>query len=103
MTLPRGTNSRPTVTAPAPAAAGPDAAAVPPWLAALTCRCPRCGKGALFGSAVGLVPRSHCSVCGLDYAFIDSGDGPAVFAILILGAVGLGAVLVAEFKFGASI
>jgi uncharacterized protein (DUF983 family) len=32
------------------------------------------------------------------YAFIDSGDGPAVFAIFILGFVVLGGALFAEFK-----
>ncbi len=61
-------------------------------------RCPRCGKGALFRA--GLVLRDSCSGCGLDYKFIDTGDGPAVFAIFILGFVVLGAALIAEFKFG---
>jgi uncharacterized protein (DUF983 family) len=31
---------------------------------------------------------------------VDSGDGPAVFAILILGFLVLALALVAEFKFG---
>lgn len=62
----------------------------------LTARCPRCGKGALFKS--GLVLRDKCSNCGLSYAFADSGDGPAVFAIFILGFVILGGALLVEFK-----
>ncbi len=34
--------------------------------------------------------------CGLDYSFIDSGDGPAVFVIMILGFVILGLALLLE-------
>ena len=40
--------------------------------------------------------RPSCERCGLDYAFIDSGDGPAVFIILIAGAIVVGAALVVE-------
>jgi uncharacterized protein (DUF983 family) len=64
--------------------------------AGLKRRCPRCGQGALFRR--GLVLREKCEDCGLSYAFADSGDGPAVFAIFILGAVVLGGALFAEFK-----
>ena len=38
------------------------------------------------------------SSCGLSYAFADSGDGPAVFAIFILGFLILGGALLVEFK-----
>jgi uncharacterized protein (DUF983 family) len=69
-----------------------------PVAAGLKGRCPRCGHGALFRS--GLVLRDRCTSCGLDYKFIDTGDGPAVFAIFILGFVVLGSALIAEFKFG---
>lgn len=62
----------------------------------LAARCPRCGKGALFRS--GLVLRERCSRCSLSYAFADSGDGPAVFAIFILGFVILGGALLVEFR-----
>lgn len=65
--------------------------------ASLLCRCPRCGKGPLFKN--GLMFRDRCSGCGLDYKFIDTGDGPAVFAILILGAVVLGLALFVEFTY----
>ena len=58
--------------------------------------CPRCGKGALFRQ--GLVLRATCGSCGLSYAFADSGDGPAVFAIFILGFLVLGGALAVEFK-----
>ena len=63
----------------------------------LACRCPRCGKGKLFQGFLNLRPR--CDVCGLDYAFADSGDGPAVFIILLAGFVVVGCALVVEFKY----
>lgn len=69
--------------------------------AGLTGCCPRCGKGSLFRS--GLVLKDKCEVCGLSYSFADSGDGPAVFAIFILGFLVLGGALIAEFKFNASL
>jgi uncharacterized protein (DUF983 family) len=63
-------------------------------LAGLACRCPRCGKGKLLHGFLTLRPR--CDVCGLDFAFADSGDGPAVFIILIAGFIVVGAALVTE-------
>ena len=43
--------------------------------------------------------RPRCEVCGLDYAFADAGDGPAVFIILIAGFIVVGCALVVEFKY----
>jgi uncharacterized protein (DUF983 family) len=37
----------------------------------------------------------------LNYAFADAGDGPAVFAIFILGVLVLGGALWVEFKLNA--
>jgi len=71
-----------------------DYAPVSPYVAGLLCRCPRCGKGKLFSGFIGLKPR--CEVCGLDYSFIDAGDGPAVFVILFAGFVVVGAALLVE-------
>ena len=68
-----------------------------PFAAGLLGRCPRCGKGPLFSGF--LTPASHCSACGLDYSFIDSGDGPAVFVSLIGGLLALGAALWAEIVY----
>ncbi len=65
--------------------------------AALLARCPRCGRGPLFKNVLELRPR--CSKCGLDYHFINTGDGPAVFAIFILGFVVLGLALYVEFTY----
>lgn len=71
---------------------------VSPFAAGLLCRCPRCGKGALFRQVLNM--RESCAYCGLDYKFVDTGDGPAVFAIFILGFLCVGGALIAEFKFG---
>lgn len=59
--------------------------AVSPYGAGLRCRCPRCGKGRLFNGFLELAPC--CESCGLDFSFADSGDGPAVFVILIAGFI----------------
>lgn len=63
-------------------------------LRGLACKCPRCGKGRLFAGFLALGPA--CSECGLDYAFIDAGDGPAVFIILIAGFVVVFCALIVE-------
>jgi uncharacterized protein (DUF983 family) len=67
---------------------------VSPLTAGLLCRCPRCGKGKLFQGFLTLPPR--CNVCGLDYSFIDAGDGPAVFIMFFAGFVVVGAALLVE-------
>jgi uncharacterized protein (DUF983 family) len=66
-------------------------------LAGLSCACPRCGRGKLFDGF--LTPRSRCDRCGLEYGFADSGDGPAVFIILIAGFIVVGAALITEVEF----
>jgi uncharacterized protein (DUF983 family) len=53
--------------------------------AALLGLCPRCGKDKLFKFYLAVLPK--CPACGLDYAMFDPGDGPAVFVILIVGAI----------------
>lgn len=54
-----------------------------PLLAGLSGRCPNCGEGRLFEGFLQVSPR--CEACGFDLAKADSGDGPAVFVILIAG------------------
>ena len=66
--------------------------------AGLKARCPRCGQSPLFRTGLGLA--DGCPRCGLSYAFADAGDGPAVFAIFILGFVVLGGALLVEFRLG---
>ena len=60
-------------------------------------RCPRCGRGRLFSGFLTIAPA--CNSCGLDYGFLDSGDGPAVFIILILGFVVAGGALLLEVAY----
>ena len=60
-------------------------------------RCPRCHKGALFSGLLTVVDQ--CGACGLALREHEQGDGPAVFAILIIGTlVGVFATVV-EVKF----
>ena len=68
-----------------------------PYLAGLLCRCPRCGKGKLFDGFLTL--KFKCDTCGLDFGFADSGDGPAIFVIMIAGAIVVGAALLTEIKY----
>ena len=57
----------------------------------LASKCPRCGRGKLFQGFLTVSPQ--CLVCELDLSAHDSGDGPAVFIILILGFVVVGLAL----------
>jgi uncharacterized protein (DUF983 family) len=71
-----------------------------PLVSGLRGRCPRCATGRLFaGGLLTLDVTPTCANCGLNLAFVDPGDGPAVFAILILGALILGLALFVEFRF----
>jgi uncharacterized protein (DUF983 family) len=65
--------------------------------AALACRCPRCGKGALFRNL--LEVRESCEVCGLDLRANDAGDGAIVGVILVLGALVVALAFWVEFHF----
>jgi uncharacterized protein (DUF983 family) len=57
-------------------------------------RCPACGEGRLFQGF--LAVRPACEKCALDYSFADAGDGPAVFVILLGGAIVVFAALMTE-------
>jgi len=56
---------------------------VSPYAAGMAGKCPRCGEGKLFKGYLSL--RPSCAHCGLDFTKADSADGPAVFAIFIVG------------------
>ncbi len=60
-------------------------------------RCPRCGEGRLFDGFLTVAPS--CQNCGLDFSFADSGDGPAVFIMMIVGFIVVGLALAVEFTF----
>ena len=62
-----------------------------PYSTGLSGRCPRCGEGQLFTGFLNIAPR--CENCGLDLKFADSGDGPAVFVMLLAGFIVLGTAL----------
>jgi uncharacterized protein (DUF983 family) len=68
-----------------------------PFSTGIRCRCPRCGEGALFDGF--LTPKPACTACGLDYAFADAGDGPAVFVILIAGFIICAMALYVEVRY----
>jgi uncharacterized protein (DUF983 family) len=59
--------------------------------------CPHCGQGKLFSGLLTVAPS--CEVCGLDYSFADSADGPAVFVMLLAGALVAGVALYMEFTY----
>lgn len=71
--------------------------AVSPYYAGLRCRCPRCGVGPLFGGLLAVADR--CTACGLDLKAADSGDGPAVFVIFLVGPIVVGLAFWVEFTF----
>jgi uncharacterized protein (DUF983 family) len=70
---------------------------LPPSQTGLRGLCPRCGQGRLFKGFLEVQPQ--CQVCGLDFSFADSGDGPAVFIMMIVGFIVVGLALFVEFTF----
>lgn len=65
-----------------------------PFAAGLRCACPRCGEGRLFDGYLKIAPR--CDACGQDLSRAESGDGPVVFILLIVGTIGCAGLLVTE-------
>ena len=78
-----------SVPPPAPPACGRGVAET-----ALLGLCPRCGAPGLFAGTVGGAPACHA--CGLDFAAVNVGDGPAAFLILIVGALVTGLAVALE-------
>src|SRR3954470_12291535 len=77
--------------------AAPASGAAPLAVAALLGRCPRCGSGPLFSGL--LAVRERCAACGLDLREHDSGDGPAMAGIFVVGALVVIAALVVDVKY----
>ncbi len=65
--------------------------------AALTCRCPRCGKGKLFSGLLDLATR--CAICDLDFTRMDVGDGFVVPILMVLGFIVVGAAIWFDFTY----
>ncbi len=59
--------------------------------------CPKCHRGKLFHGFLTIAPA--CGECGLPLAQHEQGDGPAVFAILIVGALVVIASTIVEMKY----
>ncbi|GJL90388.1 DUF983 domain-containing protein [Hyphococcus sp.] len=74
---------------------------VSPYTAGLGGKCPRCGQGALFDGFLKL--RGSCEICALDFAKADSGDGPAVFVIFIVGFAAVALAFIMRFVWFAPI
>jgi uncharacterized protein (DUF983 family) len=53
----------------------------------------------LFDGLFTLRPRARCDTCGLDYGFIDSADGPAIFVMLAAGFVVVFTALIVEVTY----
>jgi uncharacterized protein (DUF983 family) len=71
-----------------------------PAVSALLGRCPACGQGKLWGGYLRIAPA--CNHCGADFSKADTGDGPAVFVVLIAGALVTVLALALELAFGLS-
>lgn len=56
---------------------------LPPVQTGLAGRCPECGEGRLFKSMLSYA--ESCVACGADFQDEDTGDGPAIFVIFIVG------------------
>jgi uncharacterized protein (DUF983 family) len=65
-------------------------------LRGFACRCPNCGKGALFGRY--LKPVAQCSVCGEDYTAQRADDAPPYFTMVIVGHLLVPLMLAVQFS-----
>ena len=68
-----------------------------PFIAGARGRCPNCGQGKLFEGFLKVTPV--CPACGFDLASSDSGDGPAVFVIIIVGFIAVFGALFTEVAY----
>ncbi len=62
--------------------------------AGVACRWPRCGQGPLFAGYLRVA--NACTHCGLSFSRHDSGDGPAVLVVFIVGFIVVPMTLFAE-------
>lgn len=70
---------------------------VSPFVIGPLCRCPRCGKGKLYDGLLHVA--EICGYRGLDLSAHDSGDGPAIFVILIVGGLAVALAFIVERTF----
>jgi uncharacterized protein (DUF983 family) len=67
------------------------------WKAGLFSLCPACGQAPLFQGLLTIKPK--CTACGTNFASAATGDGPAVFVILVAGAICVPLILIAQLVF----
>jgi uncharacterized protein (DUF983 family) len=79
-----------TQTTPTPGETPPDDG-MTPVMNGIKGRCPRCGDGRLFTGYLKIADR--CDVCGMSFHGHDTGDGPVVPILLVIGAIIVGAAL----------
>ncbi|MEK9671884.1 MAG: DUF983 domain-containing protein [Rhodospirillaceae bacterium] len=80
-------------------AAGNDGAK--PVMRGIRGRCPRCGDGKLFSAYLKVADK--CDVCDLGFQGHDTGDGPVVPALLIIGGIVVGLALWVEITYEPSV
>jgi uncharacterized protein (DUF983 family) len=71
--------------------------AVNPFLAGARGRCPNCGGGPLFDGFLRVASR--CAACNFELGASDSGDGPAVFVILVVGFIAVFGAMFTEIAY----
>ena len=76
---------------------GPSPDKFSPFRAGLTAKCPECGKGKLYSGYLKIT--EECAVCHVKIGEKDTGDGPAVFVMFVMGFLVLGLALVVEVKY----
>lgn len=70
---------------------------ISPFRAGLTFKCPNCGKRKFYSKYLKIT--DNCGVCGVKLGELDTGDGPAVFVMLVVGFAVVGLALVVEVKY----
>jgi uncharacterized protein (DUF983 family) len=65
--------------------------------AGILSRCPRCGRGKLFDGYLSVA--EICNACSFELKKHDSGDGPAVFVMFIIGAIVVALALWVELSY----
>ena len=68
-----------------------------PFKTGIQGKCPRCQKGAIFSGYLKIAPK--CNVCGLDYSFSDTADGPAFFSMSIVMPLSMAVALWLEIVY----
>ena len=67
------------------------------WKSGLLALCPACDEAPLFDGLLTIKPK--CGGCGADFESQNSGEGPAVFVILVAGAICVPLILIAQLAF----